>query len=120
MLPCVSPEKENAINDNEIIYPMEPIYNSVLLPKRSMRYQPTNVKTKLTTPIPTLERNALLFSNPAILNTRGAKYIMALMPDNWLKKAIRNARRMYLLNFPEKRDSFFCKNFSRFFFVASI
>src|SRR6188474_3536164 len=60
--PCVSPEKENAINDNETIYPIEPIYINVLLPKRSIRYQPTRVKIKFTTPIPTLDRNALLFS----------------------------------------------------------
>ena len=70
---CVSPEKENAINDKETIYPMEPIYINVLLPSRSIRYQPTRVKIKLTIPMPTLERNALLFSKPAILNTRGAK-----------------------------------------------
>ena len=61
------------VSDEEAIYPIEPIYINVLLPRRSIRYQPTNVKIKLTTPIPTLERNALLFSSPAILNTRGAK-----------------------------------------------
>src|SRR4026209_2914503 len=38
---CFSPEKENAINDKETIYPMEPIYINVLLPSRSIRYQPT-------------------------------------------------------------------------------
>jgi hypothetical protein len=97
--PCASPEKENAINDNETIYPIEPYNINVLLPRRSIRYQPTNVKTKLTTPIPTLERNALLFSNPAILNTLGAKYIMALIPDKLVKESNKKCKQYIPIKF---------------------
>ena len=68
---------------------------------------PDQCENKIDNTNTTLERNALLFSNPAILNTLGAKYIMALMPDNWLKKAIKKAIVYTRLNFPEKSDSFF-------------
>src|SRR5450755_1219649 len=72
------------------------MYRSVRRPRRSINQSPTKVNTRLVTPIPTDCSNAALDPSPVSSKIRGAKYKTALMPDNWLKKAIKIASRMGL------------------------
>src|SRR5450631_2437964 len=87
------------------------MYRSVRRPRRSINQSPTKVNTRLVTPIPTDCSNAALAPSPVSSKSRGAKYKIALMPDNWLKNAIRIASRMGLRSwrvqkYPEELVSF--------------
>lgn len=57
---------------NEMIYPMEPIYINVFLPKRSIKKTPSKVNITFVTPIPILLNKAVLSPRPASSNIRGS------------------------------------------------
>ena len=78
----VSPKKETDIRASEIIYPMQPMYKSFFLPNLSINDNPTIVNIKLMTPTPIVESKLFSALILAISKIRGAKYIMAFIPDN--------------------------------------
>ena len=63
---------ERLIKVSEIIYPIEPIYISTLLPNLSIRLIPINVKITLVSPMPMLLSSAALWPSPPSSNILGA------------------------------------------------
>src|ERR1039458_734390 len=70
------------------------MYRSVRRPSRSISQRPTKVKMRLVTPIPMDCSSAAFAARPVSSKMRGAKYRIALMPESWLKKAIKMASRI--------------------------
>ena len=64
----------------------------VLRPSKSIKRIPTKVAIKLVTPRAIEAATGSYI--PAKPNRRGAKYRMMLIPDNWLKAAIKKANRI--------------------------